>query len=41
MHLVLDNYLPHKHRKVQTWRESHPRFHFIPTYSSWLNRVEA
>ena len=43
VHLVLDNYSPHKHHKVKAWRETHPRFHFhfIPTYSSWLNRVEA
>ena len=27
---------------MQDWREAHPRFHFhfIPTYASWLNRVE-
>ena len=43
VHLILDNYSPHKHRKVQTWQQAHPRFHFhfIPTYSSWLNRVES
>ena len=43
VHLVLDNYSPHKHHKVKTWQEAHPRFHFhfIPTCSSWLNRVEA
>ena len=41
--VVLDNYSPHKHHKVKAWREAHLRFHFhfIPTYSSWLNRVEA
>ncbi len=43
VHLILDNYSPHKHHKVKAWREAHPRFHFhfIPTYASWLNRVEA
>ena len=42
VHLVLDNYAIHKHQKVQAWRDAHPRFHFhfIPTYSSWLNMVE-
>ncbi len=42
VHLVLDNYAPHKHRKVKAWREAHPRFHFhfIPTYASWLNLIE-
>src|SRR6266568_2130673 len=42
LHLVLDNYGTHKHPKVRTWLESHPRFalHFIPTSSSWLNQVE-
>ena len=43
VHRVLDNYLTHKHHKVKAWREAHPRFHFhfIPTYSFCLNRVEA
>lgn len=42
LHLVMDNYGTHKHAKVRTWLEKHPRFHlhFIPTSSSWLNRVE-
>ena len=42
VHPVLDNYSPHKHRKVKAWLEAHPRFHFhfLPTYSSWLNPVE-
>ena len=42
LHLVLDNYGTHKHPKVQSWLERHPRFtlHFIPTSSSWLNQVE-
>jgi putative transposase len=43
VHLILDNYAPHKHQKVRRWLLHHPRFqfHFIPTYSSWLNQVEA
>ena len=42
LHLVLDNYGTHKHPKVRSWLEHHPRFvlHFIPTSSSWLNQVE-
>jgi transposase len=42
LHLVLDNYGTHKHPRVQSWLERHPRFtlHFIPTSSSWLNQVE-
>ena len=28
----------HKHPNVQRWRMRHPRF--VPTSSSWLNRVE-
>jgi transposase len=42
LHLILDNYQTHKHPKVQSWLERHPRFHlhFIPTSSSWLNLVE-
>jgi transposase len=42
LHLVLDNYGTHKHPKVKSWLERHPRFtlHFIPTSSSWLNQVE-
>ena len=42
LHLILDNYRTHKHAKVVTWLEAHPRFHlhFIPASSSWLNLVE-
>ena len=42
IHVILDNYCTHKHTKVQTWLQRHPRwtFHFIPTSSSWLNAVE-
>ena len=42
LHLVVDNYGTHKHPKVQSWLERHPRFklHFMPTSSSWLNQVE-
>ena len=42
IHCIVDNYGTHKHPKVQTWLQKHPRFHFhfIPTSSSWLNLVE-
>ena len=52
MHLVLDNYAPHKHPKVRSWikwRNARQRWahgldrivlHFTPTSSSWMNMVE-
>lgn len=42
IHIVMDNYATHSTPEIQSWLESHPRFHFhfIPTYSSWLNQVE-
>ena len=42
LHLIVDNYATHKHPKVQSWLNRHPRFHvhFTPTSSSWLNMVE-
>jgi len=42
IHLIADNYVTHKHEKVQRWLKRHPRFHmhFTPTSSSWLNMVE-
>jgi transposase len=42
LHLILDNYVTHKHPKVQKWLAKHPRFHlhFTPTSASWLNMVE-
>ena len=42
LHVVMDNYGTHKHPKVHSWLQRHPRFvpHFIPTSSSWLNLVE-
>jgi transposase len=43
LHLVVDNYATHKHPKVRSWLDRHPRVHvhFIPTSSSWLNVVES
>ena len=42
VHVILDNYSPHKHEKVRQWLARHPRwtFHFTPTSASWLNAVE-
>jgi transposase len=42
VHVILDNYAAHKHPKVRTWLDRHPRFtfHFTPTSASWLNAVE-
>jgi transposase len=42
IHVILDNYAAHKHRKVHKWLHRHPRwtFHFTPTSCSWLNAVE-
>lgn len=42
LHLVMDNYGTHKEPHVLAWLKKHPRFvcHFVPTSSSWLNRVE-
>ena len=42
IHVVLDNLSAHKTKDVECFLERHPRvrFHFTPTYSSWLNQVE-
>src|ERR1700684_4046790 len=42
IHIVLDNLSAHKTQAVADFLEQHPkvRFHFTPTYSSWLNQVE-
>src|SRR5467141_3728738 len=42
LHLILDNYSPHKHDDVTAWLAKHKRFHihYTPTSSSWLNLVE-
>ena len=42
IHVILDNYATHKHPKVKAWLAARPRwqFHFVPTYSSWLDLVE-
>jgi transposase len=42
IHIVLDNLSAHKTQAVDEFLATHPkvRFHFTPTYSSWLNQVE-
>lgn len=42
IHIVLDNLSAHKTPAVEDFLEQNPkvRFHFTPTYSSWLNQVE-
>jgi transposase len=42
IHIILDNLSAHKTKLVQSFLATHSnvRFHFTPTYSSWLNQVE-
>jgi len=42
VHVILDNYGPHKHPKTRAWLDRHRRFvfHYTPTSGSWLNAVE-
>ena len=42
IHIVLDNLSAHKTEAVRDFLAANPkvRFHFTPTYSSWLNQVE-
>src|SRR5665213_2945972 len=42
IHIVLDNLSAHITHAVRDFLDTHPkvRFHFTPTYSSWLNQVE-
>lgn len=34
LHLIVDNYAPHKHPKVKAWLKRHPRFHIHFTAAS-------
>jgi len=37
----LDNFSPHKHKKVLDWVEkNNVVLVYTPTYASWLNRIE-
>ncbi len=42
VHVIVDNSSTHKTPAIHRWLLRHPRFtfHFMPTYSSWLNLVE-
>lgn len=42
LHIILDNYSPHKHKNVLIWLEKHPlvELHFTPTSCSWMNLIE-
>ena len=42
IHVVLDNLVMHKGRKVRAWLAEHPRFvfHHPPVHCSWMNQVE-
>lgn len=42
LHIVVDNYSPHKHDNVERWlgRNKRVTLHFTPTSGSWLNLVE-
>jgi transposase len=42
IHVILDNLSAHKTPAVEAFLKSNPKvkFHFTPTYSSWLNQVE-
>ena len=43
VHIIVDNYSTHSAPTVKRWLAKNPRFHmhFIPTHTSWLNRVES
>jgi transposase len=42
VHIIMDNYSPHKTSLIRNWFAKRPRFHvhFTPTYASWLSLVE-
>lgn len=42
IHIICDNLLAHKTKKVAEFLEAHPnvKLHFTPTYSSWPDQVE-
>ena len=42
IHIILDNLSAHKTKAVREFLDDNPRvkFHFTPTYSSWINQVE-
>jgi len=42
LHVIIDNFSAHKHKKVMEWAKRKRRLtlHFTPTYASWLNQIE-
>ena len=41
LYLIADNFSPHKHPEVTSWAAANDvELVFLPTYSSWLNRIE-
>jgi len=41
LHVIADNFSPHKHPEVTGWAAAHDvDLVFLPTYSSWLNWIE-
>lgn len=42
LHVICDNFSPHKHKNVRAWVAKRRRLtlHFTPTYASWLNQIE-
>jgi transposase len=42
LHIVLDNYGPHKKAEVQAWaRQNKVKFYYTATNASWMNRIES
>ena len=42
LHLVMDNFSPHRHPTVRAWAAANDvELVFLPTYGSWLNWIEA
>ena len=42
IHVALNNLSAHKAKDVERFLQEHPqvRFHFTPTYTSWLKHIE-
>jgi transposase len=42
LRIIADNLSVHKHQDIKEWLSGNRKikFHFTPTYSSWLNQVE-
>ncbi|SFK06909.1 Transposase [Streptosporangium canum] len=42
LHVIMDNYSPHKHPEVRAWAAEHDvELVLLPTYGSWLNWIES